>query len=285
MNDLVPQTLKGMPSRFDYALLSQENVLYVKRKAQEIHKLINKRRGRGRIYGRDVFPIGAILLDVNSKMPDHLFNAWYESETELTVPMVDRYMKVTKELGRKASKLGHVLYSVLYELTLPGCPQSFIDEIEAGTRIPSAKEIHEARMAIVGKIEITPDFPKRVTLQDLSSQMNLMQQKIQEMERSAIPLEIEQQIADLQRELQSITDINSTLTRELDIANDALLGRDKEIERLNDTLLERDNKIEELQKSFENLSKERQHLLDRYRKDSDKLNRIVMTVQQACKEN
>jgi len=279
MADFMPQPFKGMPLSFDYKYLEDDDVLYVKRKTKEIRSL---NRGKGtRVYGRDVFAIGAILLDVRSKIPtQELFDAWREQEAQITESIAWTYTRVTRAFEHAASKLGNVPCTVLYELTLPSYPQPFLERILSGLYVPSLEEVrrmreHKRASASADQANESPARSHNDVIQNISDQITLaIQQQLH-----ALPLtEKEGEIADLQGKVQSLTENYNTTIRELEIANESLIEKDKEI-------TEKDTKIEKLEEDNAKLSKEKGYLLDKCRVDSDKLNRLIMTMKQICGEN
>lgn len=144
INTDVPKTLNGMPPRFDYNRLAPENILHIKRKANEIRTLFQNRGSK--VYGSDVFPIGAILLDVRLKMSQQLFDVWLEVEAQIPKGLAGTYTIITRKLGHKSSKLQNLTVTALYELTLPSYPQSFLERVFSGEYVPDAKEIRQMRI-------------------------------------------------------------------------------------------------------------------------------------------
>lgn len=243
MTEMIPRPLKGMPLGFDYKYLDEDDVLYVRRKTKEIRSL--NRDKRSRVYGRDVFAIGSILLNVRSKMPnDDVFEAWRELEAQVTESVAKKYIKITRAFEHAASKLGNVPCTVLYELTFPSYPQSFLEKTLSGLYIPSLEEVRRMRkpQALISTDEI-PTKSQEDVIRDISDQIALMQQQLH-----ASPLmEKEKEIEGLQEKVQSLTESYNTTAKDLEAARKSLV--------------EKDNKIAKL---------------------SNKLNRLMMSVKQIC---
>ncbi len=212
MNDFVSNTLEGMPLRFDYTHLVPESVLYVKRKTNEVRTL-NQNKGK-RVYGNDVFAIGAILLEVRKRMSQPLFYAWLETEAQISRDIAARYMAIVRKFGRKASKLQNLSFSALDELTRPSYPPAFLEKVLSGEYVPNALEVKRMRI-------------------------HQKEAPCQETGESTISSEAEQQITELQNRIQELIEDNTALSRELDIANKVLEEKDKEI-------MEKDIKIDKL---------------------------------------
>jgi chaperonin cofactor prefoldin len=271
MNEPTPKTLKGMPLRFDYSHVKSEDVLHIKRKTNEVRTL-NRNKGT-RVCGRDVFAIGAVLIDIGNRMPNELFSAWLETEAQISKDVARKYTIITKKLGYRASKLGNVSVTILYELTLSSYPQPFLDKVLSGTYIPNLEEVRRMRIPPSRAISTDETKSREEIIRDLSNQIEFMKRQIdtlppssvliQEVEKLVVPPDIEKQIAELQEKVQF-------LAKELDIANEALSEKDKEIEKLYG--------------SIESLSADKNNLLDKYGSTKSKLDRLIMATNQISKE-
>lgn len=193
MNEFTANTFDGVPSRFDYNRLTQDNTLHVKRKTKEIRLLLQNKGSR--VYGSDVFPIGFILVDVRKRMSQPLFDKWLEAEAQISKDAAGRIMSIFRKFGHKSSKLQNLTISALYLLTLPSYPQPFLEKVLSGEYVPSASEVQ--RMRILPKTE-----------------------------KSVAPPEIE-----LQNTEDDVTTVKE-LEIALEIANEALAEKDNELQKL-----------------------------------------------------
>jgi vacuolar-type H+-ATPase subunit I/STV1 len=202
----IPKPLKGMPLVFDYKYLnSEKDHVRLKQLEREIHTILDSR-------DKNIFRIGELLINAKSILPLNLFLPWIETELRISRNIVQRYMKIAKNFGDKASRLGHLPYSVLYGLTLPSTPQSLIDSILSGEYIPSSVDEFNARQKQERKqpimIHSEQAKSRETTIQNLADQLAQMQQQINAMspeiqikEVEVVPPEVQKEIDILKEEI------------------------------------------------------------------------------------
>jgi hypothetical protein len=92
---------------------------------------------------RNITAIGFILCQVKELLPHRQFGAWLSGELDMSLRTAERFMQVSRRLGRRIDNLSSLSADALYALSAPSTPETVIDDVVAGRIEPTPAAIRD----------------------------------------------------------------------------------------------------------------------------------------------
>ena len=120
--DFSPTTEEVEALSFDYSFLQQEELFFVRERAQKIKKLQKRAT-------KDILDIGTLLIEVKDKLKHGQFEKWIEIEFKWSGATAKRFMAVAREFKSVSlNDLENIVNTALYVLAAPITPKEAVEE-------------------------------------------------------------------------------------------------------------------------------------------------------------
>lgn len=109
---------------FDYAQLDTST-------ADVLHRAANQIRSYQRSVARTIISVGAVLVDVKTRLDHGQFGLWIRAEFDWSERTAQNYMRAAEVFGSKSETVADLPPAFIYKLAAPSTPTNIRDKVVA----------------------------------------------------------------------------------------------------------------------------------------------------------